>query len=297
MDQKPLRILLLEDDPADAHLLQEGLRDAVQNLVNWVWVQSVKEALEQLQIDTFDIILLDLDLPDSQGMETFLKVQAAAGQIPIMLLTGMAEQTLAAQAVRAGAQDYLIKGYRINPLERAIYYAIEHHRLQTLLDSLSLTDDLTGLHNRRSFLLLAEEQFKLARRNRQELSVFLCDIDGMKQINDTFGPAEGDKALMGLAEILRTTFRDSDIIARLGEDQFAALAIGAIPASAELLTARLQVTLNRHNARPDRLYQLSFSVGVAQLESDVTMTVEELISNAEQALLEHKQNRRKARGA
>jgi diguanylate cyclase (GGDEF)-like protein len=295
-NHQSLHILILEDDPADARLVQENLRDAMDGQFTCTCVPSVAKALEQLHTTPFDVILLDLNLPDRQGFNTFLEVQAQARLTPILILTGLDDQTLALRAVKAGAQDYLVKGQLAGHLlPRVIRDAIERHRLQTEIYNLSMQDSLTGLYNRRGFLMLAEEQLKLVHRSQQGLLLFLCDVDGMKQINDALGHLEGDKALIDIAVILHTTFRSSDIIARLSGDEFAILAIGTLPATPELLQARLQANLNKHNARAKRLYELSLSVGMAYVAPDEQATLEELISKADQEMYAHKRARRKAR--
>ena len=98
-------------------------------------------------------------------------------------------------------------------------------KLEEELLSLSITDPLTGLHNRRGFLSLAEQQLKLSDRNKRGMQLYFADLDGLKWINDTLGHEEGDKALIEAATVFKETFRTSDIIARLGGDEYAALAI------------------------------------------------------------------------
>ena len=295
-NQQSLRILLLENDPADARLIQGHLQDAMQGQFICTCVFTVGEVVEQLRESAFDVILLDLNLPERQGLETYLNVQSQARMTPILLLSGPDDQTLAVQAVKAGAQDCLVK-HEItgSALARAIRYAIERQHLQNERDRLSLSDSLTGLYNRRGFLVLANEQLKLLHRSPQGLMLLLCDVDKMKAINDTFGHSQGDQTLIDASVVLRTTFRASDIIARLGGDEFAIVAIGTMPATAELLQARLQAILNKHNAQSDRPYQLSFSVGVAGVAPDEQATIEELISKADQEMYEQKQARWKAR--
>jgi len=295
-DRQSLHILLVEDDHGDARLLQENLRDVKEGKFTYTCVSTVNEVLDQLQNAQFDVMLLDLNLPDNQGLDTFLKVQSPARMTPILILTGQDDQSLALQAVKAGAQDYIVKGQMVGSLlARAILYAIERHRLQTEIHNLSMQDSLTGLYNRRGFLMLAEEQLKLVHRSQQGLLLFLCDLDGMKPINDTFGHIEGDGALIATAAILRGTFRDSDIIARLSGDEFVILAVGSLPASAERLQARLQANLNKHNAQSGHPYELSFSTGVAYAGTEGQPTVDELISKADQEMYAHKRARRKAR--
>lgn len=296
MNKETLTILLLATDPGDARLILDHLQDAMQGQYICTCVLTVGEVVEQLRESTFDVILLDLNLPDGQGLETYLNVQAQARMTPILLLTGPDDQTPAVQAVRAGAQDCLVKHEIMgSALARAIRYAIERQQLQNERDRISLSDSLTGLYNRRGFFVLANEQLKLLHRSPQGLLLLLCDVDKMKAINDTFGHSRGDQTLIDASVVLRTTFRASDILARLGGDEFAIVAIGTMPATAELLQARLQAILNKHNAQSDRPYQLSFSVGVAGVAPDEQATIEELISKADQEMYEQKRARRKAR--
>jgi diguanylate cyclase (GGDEF)-like protein len=257
------------------------LPQVMQSEFSWACTSTVDEALEQLEAESFDAILVDLNLPDSKGLNTFLKLQSSARQIPILVLTELDNEPLAMQAVQAGAQDYIVKEeIAIRPLARSIHHAVERRRLQAELQSLSLRDGLTGLYNRRGIFMLAEEQLKLLHRSAQGLLLFLCDVDGMKQINDTFGESHGDQALIDTAVILRMTFRNSDIIARLGGDEFVILAIDTLPATAELLQARLQENLNTHNIRSNRRYELSISIGMAYGAPEEYATLEELIAKA-----------------
>jgi diguanylate cyclase (GGDEF)-like protein len=296
VNKETLTILLLAADPGGARLVQEHLHDAMQGQFICTCVFTVGEVVEQLRETTFDVILLDLNLPDGQGLETYLNVQSQARMTPILLLTGPDDQTVAVQAVKAGAQDCLVKQQITgSALARAIRYAIERQHLQSERDRLSLSDSLTGLYNRRGLFVLANEQLKLLHRSPHGLLLLLCDVDKMKAINDTFGHSRGDQTLIDVSVVLRTTFRASDIIARLGGDEFAILAVGTLPATAELLQARLQANLNKHNAQSGRPYELSFSVGVAYVAPDEQATLEELISKANHEMNDRKRARGKAR--
>jgi len=124
-------VLLIEDNPGDARLLQEMMADAKGVSVHIAWVRRLKEGLQTLQESDFDIVLLDLSLPDSEGFETFATLHTNAPHLPIVVLSGLNDETLAVKAVRQGAQDYLVKGQIDGPLlARAIQYAIERKRIQ-----------------------------------------------------------------------------------------------------------------------------------------------------------------------
>jgi diguanylate cyclase (GGDEF)-like protein len=160
------------------------------------------------------------------------------------------------------------------------------------LRALSLVDDLTGLNNRRGFLTLAQQQIKLARRNKRELVLLFVDMDDFKQINDAHGHQEGDVALQRAARVLRATFRDSDIVARLGGDEFVVLA--ADTGSSASIIHRLRQELGDRNTRDGYPYNLSFSVGAARFDPEDPPTIEELLQTADAMLYEQKRHRRQA---
>jgi diguanylate cyclase (GGDEF)-like protein len=136
--------------------------------------------------------------------------------------------------------------------------------LQTALHALSITDELTGLHNRRGFMTLAEQYWRLAGRAKQDFALLYIDMDGFKRINDAYGHAEGDQALMAMARLLRWTFREADILARFGGDEFAVLLTDCGGPAARNATDRLNFNLTQLNAEPGRRYSLSISLGLAQ---------------------------------
>ena len=130
-DPDPVRILLVEDNPGDARLLQETLRDARSLRFDLVHAGRMSEALERLSGEMPDVVLLDLSLPDAHGLETVATMLRAAPAVPIIVLTGLSDETVAVQAVQAGAQDYLVKGsVEGGTLARAIRYAMERKRLE-----------------------------------------------------------------------------------------------------------------------------------------------------------------------
>ncbi len=162
------------------------------------------------------------------------------------------------------------------------------------LRRLTLHDDLTGLLNRRGFMSLAEQQYRVARRSRRPLMIVFCDMDGLKPINDRFGHEVGDDALKDAAAILRQTFRDSDVIARLGGDEFVILVLEADGRTREATLARLAETESAHNARGHRAYEVSLSVGTAVLEPDSTATLDELLTQADNEMYATKRSARKS---
>lgn len=193
--------------------------------------------------------------------------------------------------VRDGSNAALLDGIGSQAicdlLKRALQCATKQYMLQTELGNLALMDELTGLYNRRGFLALAERQLKLARRSGRSVLLFFIDVDGMKEINDVYGHAEGDAALKCTAEALETTFRDSDLIARFGGDEFAALAIEASGQSEATIRDRLTEYL-KSASRKDSGYEFSVSLGTARFDPWNPTSIRELIAEADRAMYEQK---------
>ena len=168
----------------------------------------------------------------------------------------------------------------------------ERKRAESALQSLSLIDELTGLYNRRGFLAVTEQHLAAIRRNKKMPVILYADLDGLKVINDSLGHHEGDRALVKAAEIFRETFRSSDIIARIGGDEFVVLAAIGPEESAEFLTNRLQEKFKAASAEWNHSYDLSVSVGLAHFDDDEGHSIEELMAVADRAMYENKRHKR-----
>ncbi|MCX6564179.1 MAG: diguanylate cyclase [Candidatus Aminicenantes bacterium] len=164
----------------------------------------------------------------------------------------------------------------------------ERKRMEAELFAMSITDQLTGLYNRRGFITLAEQQLKLSKRSKKALLLFFCDLDELKSINDTLGHEEGDNAIVEMAHIFKESFRDSDIIARIGGDEFALLAIGTDGINPEYLTARLMNNINAHNALEKRRYKISVSIGLSSFNPDHPCSIDDLMSRADKLMYKQK---------
>lgn len=167
----------------------------------------------------------------------------------------------------------------------------EHRKMEHHLETMALTDQLTGLYNRRGFINLAERQLKFSKRSKQKILLFFADVDRMKWINDNLGHEDGDKALINTAKILVKTFRSSDIISRIGGDEFAILAIDADEKIAEGLLNRLHQLVNKCNARKGRKHDLSISIGYAVFDPHHHDSLNELMSRADMHMYEDKKNK------
>jgi len=289
VDDKPIKVLLIEDNPGDARLIQEMLAEVGTASFDLEWADRLSRGLERLARGDIDVLVLDLSLPDSPGVDAFTKTHIEAPTVPIVVLTGLDDEKVGVRAMREGGQDYLIKGQvDSNLLVRSIRYAIERQRLMEEVRSLSIIDELTKLHNRRGFLTLAQQQLKVANRTKRGMLLFFMDLDNMKKINDTLGHHEGDLALMEIAAVLKETFRDSDIIARIGGDEFVALVIDIPESSGEIFNARLRENLRARNSQGKHPYKLSMSMGIAHYDSEFPCSIDELLARADSLMYEQK---------
>lgn len=296
MTTSTTKILLVEDNPGDAHLLQEAFAEIAGMRFQFILCKTLKEALEHLAKGRPDICLLDLGLPDAQGLEAVLNIHRESPDLPIVVLTVLNDETLALQALHKGAQDYLIKG-KIdgNALWRSLRYAMERQRVQLALLNQSMLDDLTGLYNRRGFLTLAEHHVRLAYRTGKPFLVAFMDLDELKEVNDTFGHQEGNRALVDAAEVLRDSFRHSDILARLGGDEFAALMLEANKDSIGTVIRRVEQKVDSCNALLRRSYDLSISVGIVPGDTTQLADIEQLLSEADTLMYQNKQSKKPSR--
>jgi diguanylate cyclase (GGDEF)-like protein/PAS domain S-box-containing protein len=170
----------------------------------------------------------------------------------------------------------------------------ERKRMEEQLRALSFFDDLTGLYNRRGFFTFADEFLKLAKRQRQGLFMLYADLDNLKLTNDTLGHQAGDQALVDSAEIIKKTYRESDIVARIGGDEFAVIPIGTTGDNIDKLTSRLQENIEHHNSAKKSNYTLSMSCGIAYYDPMAPCSIDELVAHADEMMYEQKRLKKKS---
>ncbi|UCD85198.1 MAG: GGDEF domain-containing response regulator [Deltaproteobacteria bacterium] len=294
MAKENINVLLIEDNPDDKRFIRETLSKVRGVNFNLKCAGRLSAGLKRLGKEGIDVVLLDLDLPDSKGPDTISGVLAQAPNVPIIVMTYLDDEAVAVKTVHEGAQDYLVKGQIDGHiLPRVIRYAIERQKMMAELRNLSLVDELTGLYNRRGFFTLVQQQLKIADRTRRGMLLLFCDIDNMKWINDTLGHQKGDQALLETAEVLEKTFRDSDITARIGGDEFVVLMIEVGKSSAKNFINRLQNKLKVYNNKGDHRYKLSLSIGIAQYDPKNPCSIEDLLARADRLMYEQKRSKQK----
>jgi diguanylate cyclase (GGDEF)-like protein/PAS domain S-box-containing protein len=234
-------------------------------------------------------ILIRPDMRDEAirffGRQFVKGIQNTYSEYPILTKDG--HEAWLGQNTRLIVEDDHVVGFQAMARD-----LMDRKRMEAEILALSITDQLTGLHNRRGFLSLAGQQLKLSDRNKRGVQLYFADLDGLKWINDTLGHEEGDKALIEAATVFKETFRTSDIIARLGGDEYAALAIDITEEYPDIFTARLQSMIDAHNLQENRRYRLSISVGCSYYDPENPCSIDKLMASADKMMYEQKQNKK-----
>jgi diguanylate cyclase (GGDEF)-like protein len=295
MDIEMIVVLLIEDNHDDALLIQRYLSKAIKVSYQIHHVDELRKGLDFLNSGGVDVVLLDLGLPDAQGLSAFENVYAISPNVPIIVLTGHDDDDLAMEAVHKGAQDYLVKGQIAGSLlQRAIRYAIERKRaaeelkrLNELLERQATTDPLTGILNRLKFNHTLNAEIQRSKRYAMPLSLIMFDIDHFKNINDSHGHHAGDKVLREIVELVKENIRVHDFFARWGGEEFMIMATNTVLDNARLLAEHLRLKIGRHHIQG--VGRVTCSFGVAQLIND---TEDQLMQRVDHALYQAKANGR-----
>ena len=277
-----LKVLLVESDAEDVLFLQEALTEieGARYWSNWIRIETLHadtwaKAATILANETLDLLLLDLNLADTQGAETFRHAQAAASQVPVILLTSAEDAEMAARLVRDGAQDFLIKKQiDCAPLAHAMRNAIERHRLLSATRAASMIDSLTGLPNRGGFLTFADRDRKLAERLGRRLMVLVAEPKNLSAITATYGEQRRDLTLIEVADHLRGLIGPADLLARITETHFALTVFDSDVEPVEAAWARFHSTAGAHR----------IGIGAAIFDAAHPASLEALIDQAESDL-------------
>ncbi len=224
-----IRVLLVEDSPRDAELVRRLLSRCIRPRFEVTRSPTLRAALPLAREAGCDVVLLDLSLPDSSGLAGVREMALALPRTPVVILTGTDSQATAVDAIRHGAQDYLVKGHDgADRLARAIQLAVERKAFEAQLTRRANFDELTGLANRTLFRDRLAQVLARAKRRGERAALLFIDLDGFKGVNDTLGHLAGDEVLRLVAGRLRSATRAAETVARFGGDEFVVL-IEAIP--------------------------------------------------------------------
>lgn len=286
------KILLVEDNPGDARLIQIILEETEDLRFEIAHAEQLDKAKQHLSDEHFDVILLDLSLPDCFGLDTLRKIRTKATNSPIVILTGNDDEQVAISAVQEGAQDYLVKGRVENDvLVRSIRYAIERNRILAELEEarrmerhMAYHDPLTGLPNRLLFHDRLTQNISYAQRQGKIIAIMFLDLDRFKVINDTLGHSVGDLLLKDASSRLTNCIRKSDTVARWGGDEFTIiLGYMTTQAHAAKVAQKIQDDLARAFHLEGHEIFITSSIGIS-LFPDHGSNIDDLVKNADIAM-------------
>ena len=286
MSKNSVSVLLVGDDQQYWEIEEMLLNAVLETSFMLYRAGSLKEGLMILDAKPIDVILLVIAVPDSKGENAILKVRSQASGVPVVVIGESSDATVAANTLRAGVQDVLIRQeITASLLARSLLYAIERQAVLRKVQKEATCDELTGLHNRRGFMSFARQHIKVANRSKWGMILFYADLDNLKWINDSFGHQEGDQAIASMATMIKEIFRDSDIVARVGGDEFVALALDADLSFVKNILKRI----NEKKKANCQLYSLSLSAGFAYYDPQNPCTIEELMDKADKSMYVNKQ--------
>lgn len=286
-------ILLVEDNPGDAGLVQAMFDDAPPgSLPELRWEQSVRAAAACLSHHPgCTAVLLDLALPDSQGLEAVAQLRDLAGEVPLVVLSGNDDEEVGLAAVVAGAQDYLVKGsFDASLLRRALQYASHRKQVEKELLKRAMHDHLTGLPTRALLLDRLRMALNSAARNGNGGALLFIDLDRFKQVNDEHGHAAGDAVLLAAAQRMQAAVRGSDTVSRVGGDEFIVLLTAAGEdegGQAAAVAQKIRDTLCQPVSSHGQELVVGASIGVVEFKPGAE-SAEALIAKADAAMYEAK---------
>jgi len=293
MKADKVNILHIEDNEGDIRLLKELLNNAREGKYVITSTVTLRGGLAQLADNKFDVVLTDLNLSDTDGVNTVTRIQEQVPSVPIIVISGQDSEELALQVVQSGAQDYLVKGQGDGFLiSRSIEYSIERKRNEQGLSYLANYDSLTGLANRLLFRERLDRALIRADRNKTLVALFVIDLDRFKNINDTLGHDAGDKLLIEVAGRLEQCTREGDTIARLGGDEFTIIMedVKAFEDAVKIVDKILNLMKNSFELSSREIY-VSPSIGISMYPLDDT-DAGNLLKNADSAMYSAKESGR-----
>lgn len=249
MTEKKVRVLLAEGESGEAAAALRALFPEETGGLELTVVSTLSTLIPTVEVVNPEIILLDLALAHPDPTDFVRHVHRAVPAVPLIVFADPGERECAVQCLSAGALDYFLKGsINARTVERAFRTALEHNTLGGLADL--LRDPLTKLYIRDGFLTLGSRAMGLAMRNDSTLVLLCMRVENLATLRAQYGLSAMEHALQEVAALLQGNFRRTDIVARIGESQFAALAVDAVEPSAPILRQRLErriAALNRHS--------------------------------------------------
>ena len=289
---RDFQLLLVEDSDADAIMISEALREMTESgltepltrVVKVRRVSTLREAQVALREELFDLVLLDLALPDSELLHTYLRLARVAPRTPVVVLWEEPDPAFEARVVSEGAQDVLLKDeIECRQLARVMRHAVERQKLRNAAASAALIDPLTGLYSAAGFSHLAGRDLLLARRFNWPLQVVVIQARGLRAIYDAEGPQAGDLVAIEMGEMLRPVFDEFSVLARLSDEELAATVLDRTFQEIHAHIARAAGQLTTHFPRHTASH-LQWRTGLAQAQAG--QTIEQVLAAARLASYE-----------
>lgn len=293
MNYSSTLILMVDDNPQNLQMLGSTLKEKGYKLAA---AGSGKQALEFIEKKKPDLILLDIMMPEMNGYEVCERLKADPGteKIPVIFLTAKTEIDSIVKGFEAGGVDYITKPF----VKEVIFARLNVHltlkKALERLERMSITDEMTGVFNRRYAYEVLARQIALARREESDFVICYIDIDNLKKINDMYGHSEGDKLILTVTRSMYDIIRSTDYIFRMGGDEFMLMFPNAKLDESDNLISRVRSQLK---GRDIHGIPIDFSYGFSQFNCEDDVSVEELIKRADDRMYQTKQSRKSAGGA
>jgi diguanylate cyclase (GGDEF)-like protein len=262
MNDRKLRVLLAEGASGEAAQALRALFPETSGGLDLTIVSSLTTLLPTINVVDPEVLLLDLALIRPDSLDSVRRVHRSAPAVPLIVFGDPADKQQAALCLREGAMDYLLKGFMdTRTLDRVVRTALERNTLRGLTDL--LRDSLTGLYIRDGLLTLGSRAMEKARSSDSTLVLLCTLVENLHSLREAFGPGAADRSLCEVAAILSESFRRTDLISRIGDAQFAALAVDAAEPSASVLRQRVErhIAVRNQERGPWGPLDLRISVG------------------------------------
>src|SRR4051794_9352959 len=288
---RPLRVLLVEDNVADAALVEALIDEEAPRAFRVDCVERLAEACDRLAAGGVDCVLYDLDLPDASGLDGLSRLRATSPGVAVVVLTGDSEVATGIAALQAGAQDYLVKGKANgDTIARALRHSVERRRSEERLEHMADHDPLTGLLNRRRLEEELERHSERVRRYGPEGALLVLDLDHFKHVNDSLGHRAGDELIVTVSRLLQARLRSSDLVARLGGDEFALLLPKADAAAARKVAEDVLAAVREHTLPSNgSMRRTTASIGIALFDEEGTAGGNDVLVSADLAMYDAKE--------